>query len=78
MEVETKPCVICDVGLESAIGDWDDYQPYKGCEIQIIGAYGSTKFDKHLSNTVFRGVICDECAAKLVDKMEEQPGIGRF
>lgn len=72
--MKTKPCVICNKELESALGDddWDSYQPYGGCEMKIIGNYGSTKFDEDIEGTVFRGIICDDCAEKLVPKMEKQ------
>ena len=67
----TKPCVVCEKELSSICDDdWQGMQPNNGCEIQIIGAYGSTKFDLNMSSTVFKGVICDDCAEKLVVNME--------
>jgi hypothetical protein len=40
-------------------------QPNNGCEIRIIGAYGSSKFDGY----TLKGIICDECVEKLETKM---------
>lgn len=71
-ELPTKPCVICGTELECAVGDWDSYQPYNGGEIQLIFGFGSCKFDLEMSNTVFRGIICDDCAEKLVPKMDHK------
>ena len=69
---DTKPCVICDKPLESIFpGEWDTWQPHKGGEIQLLFSYGSCKFDNHMHGTVYRGVICDDCAEKLVPKMTE-------
>lgn len=67
-----KKCVLCSKELEPALDDWETYQPYGGCEIKIIGSFGSTKFDENISSTVFRGVICDDCASKLVPEMDKQ------
>lgn len=68
---DTRPCVVCGFQLERATPSWDTMQPYGGGEMQLIFSYGSVKFDKHFEPTVFRGLICDECASDLVDKMEE-------
>lgn len=67
---ETKPCVMCGKELESAIGGWETLQPYGGGEINLMFAYGSCKFDLSMHTTVFRGIICDDCAEKIVPKME--------
>ena len=45
-------------------------QPHGGGEVQFVFAYGSEQFDLQCEPTVFRGVICDVCAAKYVNKME--------
>jgi hypothetical protein len=70
--IPTKPCVKCGKRLEPAVDHWKTYQPFQGCEIQIIGSFGSTRFDKNIHNTVFRGVICDDCATEFVGWMDEQ------
>lgn len=49
--------------------DWDTLQPHGGGEIQLIFGYGSTRFDHLCDGTVFRGIICDECAAKIVPRL---------
>ena len=67
-----KPCIICDEKLESVDPDsWESMQPYDGGEVRFIFCYGSKKFDDNFGSTVFRGVICDDCAEKLVNKMEK-------
>lgn len=73
---ETKPCVICDKQLKPVMPDknnpWNTYQPYGGGEIQLIFSFGSLKFDENSGSTVFRGIICDDCAEKLVNKMDKK------
>ncbi len=67
-----RPCCKCGTMLESASfkeGDWECLQPYRGGEIQLLFGFGSTKFDCQLEGTVFRGIICDDCAEKLVPNM---------
>ncbi len=66
----TKPCVVCNKQLECAVGKWDSYQPYDGGEICLSFSYGSAKFDLGFNTTVYRGLICDDCAEKLVNKMD--------
>ena len=68
---ETKPCVMCDAQLESAGSNWDTLQPHGGGEIKMTFAYGSTKFDEAIGRTVFRGIMCDECAVSLVGRMKK-------
>lgn len=70
--MKPKPCIICDKPLESVDIDWKNMQPHNGGEVKFIFSYGSTKFDDCFGSTVFRGVICDDCAEKLVSKMEKQ------
>jgi len=61
-------CVICLKKLECVWeGGCDGIQPDYGCEIQILGAYGSTKFD----GETWAGAICDECALKLIKNMQK-------
>jgi hypothetical protein len=61
-----KPCVICNKELCSIIkDDWTTLQPNDGCEITILGTYGSSKFDGYK----LRGIICDECVEELQTKM---------
>lgn len=71
----TRPCTLCDKQLEPALENlgWSNYQPNDGGELQFIFAYGSKKFDNHMGSTVFRGLICDDCAEKYVNKMLEMP-----
>ena len=59
---QPRPCCSCGKLLEPVyeIGDWCSYQPSYGCEIRIIGSYGS----RH-GMTTFRGIICDDCVSKL-------------
>ena len=71
MDAPPRPCVICGTLLEPVDTDWEFYQPSGGVEIQLIGSYGSKKFDDNIHATVFRGVVCDECAEKLVPKMDK-------
>ena len=68
---DTKPCIICKKPLESVWDDWDHCQPADGGEVQFIFSYGSRKFDTNIDATVFQGVICDDCAEKLVVGMRE-------
>jgi hypothetical protein len=69
-ELPKKPCVICGTELECAVNNWDTYQPHNGGEIQLLFGYGSCKFDLNMNGTVFRGIICDDCSEKLVQKMD--------
>lgn len=71
-ELPKKPCVICGTELECAVQDWSTYQPYKGGEIQLIFGFGSCKFDLDMNGTIFRGIICDDCSEKLVEKMDQK------
>lgn len=73
--IETRPCVFCDKQLEPACypdskEPWKYRQPYEGGEIQLHFAYGSAKFDLWPYTTTFAGLICDDCAEKIVGKME--------
>lgn len=63
-------CAICEDQLEPSFQD-SKYQPYEGGEIRFIFNFGSTKFDKCIGSTVYRGVICDHCASKFVNRMDE-------
>lgn len=68
-----KPCTVCDKLLECAVQSWDTYQPYGGGEIQLIFGYGSCELDNHgFRSTIFRGIICDECALKMTRRIDEQ------
>lgn len=70
----TKPCIICDKELTdvfSAKGEslkyrkeWETMQPMKGGEINIYFAYGSKLTDELCEK--YTGVICDDCAEKLI------------
>lgn len=60
---QPRPCCSCGKMLDCLpeVGDWSSYQPVNGCEIKIVGSYGSSSHDmKEL-----RGIICDECVSKL-------------
>lgn len=72
--VNTKPCLFCNKQLESALPENLPYQPLDGGEIQFMFYYGSCKFDHHLGGTFYKAIICDDCAEKYVDKMEELVG----
>lgn len=63
-------CAICEDQLEPAFKD-SKYQPYEGGEVRFIFSFGSTKFDKCMGNTIYRGCICDHCASKFVNRMDE-------
>lgn len=67
-----RPCILCNKKLESVFQDLkkDHIQPCGGGEVQFIFAYGSLKFDNNIEPTIFRGVICDECAEPLISKMD--------
>jgi len=70
----TKPCILCRKELESVSphdDDWENMQPFYGGEVQFIFSYGSAKFDNNPSSTVFKGVICDQCAESHIDLLEE-------
>lgn len=71
-EPSTKPCVLCGRRLKPVFPEygWENLQPCGGGEVQFIFCYGSRQFDLQAEPTVFRGVICDGCAAKHVDQME--------
>ena len=60
-EGSPRPCCSCGKMLECAVRDWSSYQPYGGCEITIIGSYGSRRYDP----ATLRGIICDDCVGKL-------------
>ena len=68
---EIKKCIICKKELESIYSNWDTMQPYGGGEVYFIFSYGSRKLDLYMGTTEYRGVICDDCAIKLIDEMEE-------
>ena len=71
----SKPCIFCNKQLESSFPDNLPYQPYMGGEVQFTFGYGSCKFDlmKHgIGSTIYRAMVCDDCAEKFVDRMEEQ------
>lgn len=71
--METKPCILCDRQLEPATPyGWKYKQPYYGGEVRFIFSYGSTKFDKYPHSTIFTGYICDDCAEKCINKMQEK------
>ena len=65
----TKPCIICNKKLRSVSNTWEHLQPSNGGEVRFIFSYGSEKFDLETGNTEFRGVICDECAAKCMERV---------
>jgi hypothetical protein len=67
--MKTKPCIICGKKLKPVQDTWDYMQPYDGGQVKFIFAYGSTKFDLNMGNTVFNGVICDNCAEQCIQKM---------
>lgn len=64
-------CVICDDEL-TLISKEDIYSPYEGGCIKLIFSFGSSKFDKCIGNTVYSGLICDNCGLKYVHKMKEE------
>lgn len=68
---EPKKCVLCEAELMPVNDDWKYMQPYGGCEIRIIGAYGSAVLDESIESTVRTGVICDSCVEKLLPQMEK-------
>lgn len=67
-----SPCIMCDKVLKGVSSDsiLKSRQPYAGGEIQLIFGYGSTKFDDNIGVTKFAALICDDCAEKLVPKMD--------
>lgn len=68
----TKPCAICDKQLKSIHDNsWEHMQPENGGEINLIFSYGSLKFDDCIGVTKFTGVICDDCAEKIVCRLEK-------
>lgn len=64
-------CIFCEEKLEIPIKE-DKYQPYEGGEVRFIFSFCSTKFDKCLGNTIYRGIICDNCASKFIKNMKEE------
>jgi len=64
-------CVFCKKAMDPALDDWSTFQPYAGGEVQFIFSYGSTKFDLSYESTIFRGLVCDECAEKYVASMDK-------
>ena len=69
---DTKQCVICNKYMQPVFDkNWDYMQPYGGGEIKLLFSWGSLKFDHGPGVTVFNGVICDDCAEKLVKNMEK-------
>jgi len=66
-----KKCIICKKELESIYSNWDTMQPYGGGKVCFIFSYSSRKFYLYMGTTKYRGVICDDCATKLIDEMEE-------
>ena len=69
--MKERPCVFCGVLMEPALDDWATLQPRGGGEVRFVFAYGSCQFDDNVYPTEFRGIICDECAAKYVGKMDK-------
>ena len=70
--IETMPCVFCENPLEPAMpGGFDTVQPYDGGQVSFVFAYGSCKFDLAMGITRYDGLICDECAAKYIDRMKQ-------
>ena len=66
-----KPCAACDKLLDPATPfGWDSMQPDGGGEIKLIFSYGSDKYDLHPHSTVFKGVICDDCAESMMERLE--------
>lgn len=57
-------CIMCDKSLEVA------GTLHAGGYVEFNFGYGSTKFDLYPGWTEFHGHICDDCAAKVVGKME--------
>lgn len=70
MAMTGKPCIVCGGVLEPIGEDWEYMQPDGGGEVNLIFTYGSRKFDLHIAATIFRGVICDDCAEKMMDRLE--------
>ena len=68
-QAKARPCCVCGVAM-SAIDriSWESLQPDGGGEIRLLFHYGS-RFDHHLEGTEFRGIICDDCAAKVLGGM---------
>lgn len=69
-QAETKPCVMCTAPLEPALDTWETLQPWGGGEVNLVFGYGSNALDLSSGVTVFKGVICDSCALRLIDRME--------
>ena len=73
-------CVFCETELKPAMSEafasvkeseCDPFQPWGGGEVQFIFAFGSTKFDDYMGGTVFRGVVCDDCAESKMHLLEK-------
>lgn len=62
-------CIFCEDELINIPNE--DSWPYEGGKVQFVFSFGSSKFDKCLGNTIYRGVICDHCASKFVNRMDE-------
>lgn len=71
IERKTKPCIACGKLLEPATPfGWSSMQPEDGGEVKLIFSYGSCKFDLEPDCTTFKGVICDDCAESMMDRLE--------
>lgn len=64
-----KSCAFCGKELESVSDNWETLQPHGGGEVYFIFSYGSRMFDLEPGSTEFRGVVCDDCAAKCMKYM---------
>jgi hypothetical protein len=64
-------CIFCEEEL-TLISKEDKYSPYEGGEVRFIFSFGSTAFDKCIGNTVYSGLICDHCASKFINRMDEE------
>lgn len=63
------PTVCCTCGKQMELVNDNPGQPYDGGDIKITFSFGSAKFDTHIGCTVYDGLICDDCAEKLVSRM---------
>ena len=71
---QPMPCCFCAKGLDCADPQgWASKQPYGGGEIQLIFSFGSFKFDGNIGVTRFTGLICDECAEKMIPLLVKEP-----
>ena len=66
----SKPCCLCKKPMYSALPDWSANQPVSGGEVIMYFGIGS-KLARNTDQTCFNGIICDECAKKLVGQMED-------